>query len=79
MFNSNQERLNALNNYWPNITLFLEKYNYTLTPDLYFFEYNAGKRNGACLGFEGEGASKITVGGTFMHGHDIIFDRENQY
>ena len=78
MFNSNQERLNALNNYWPNITLFLENYNYTLTPDLYFFEYNAGKRNGACLGFEGEGASKITVGGTFMHGHDIIFDRENQ-
>ena len=33
---------------------------------------------GTCLGFEGERASKITLGGTFMDGHDIILDKKNQ-
>ena len=78
MFGSKQERVIALNKYWPNITLFLEGYNYTLTPNDYNFEYNDDKKIGACLGFEGESCSKITIGGTFMHGHDIIFDKENQ-
>ena len=78
MFNSQQERYISLNNYWPNITLFLEGYNYTLTPNDYYFEYNEKEKIGACFGFEGESCSKITLGGTFMHGHDIIFDKENQ-
>ena len=78
MFKSVNERKYALNNYWPNITIFLEGYNYTLTPNDYYFEYNDGKKIGACIGFEGESCSKITIGGTFMHGHDIIFDKENQ-
>ena len=80
MFNSEKERYISLNNYWPNMTLFLEGYNYTLTPNDYYFEYNDKEKNkiGACLGFEGERCSKITLGGTFMHGHDIIFDKENQ-
>ena len=78
MFSSKEERTNSLNNYWPNITIFLEGYNYTLTPNDYYFEYNDKNKIGACLGFEGESSSKITIGGTFMHGHDIIFDKENQ-
>ena len=78
MFKSQKERYISLNNYWPNITLFLEGYNYTLTPNDYYFEYNDKEKTGACLGFEGESCSKITIGGTFMHGHDIIFDKENQ-
>jgi cell division protein FtsL len=78
MFKSPEERYISLNNYWPNITLFLEGYNYTLTPNDYYFEYNDKEKVGACLGFEGESCSKITIGGTFMHGHDIIFDKENQ-
>ena len=78
MFKSVNERKLALNNYWPNITIFLEGYNYTLTPNDYYFEYNEEKKIGACIGFEGESCSKITIGGTFMHGHDIIFDKENQ-
>ena len=69
MFKSKQERIDALNNYWPNIILHLEGYDYILTPNDYYFEYNEEN---------GEGASKITLGGTFMHGHDIIFDKENQ-
>ena len=78
MFKSKEEREKVLNNYWPKITLVLEGYNYVLTPNDYYFGYNEKNKIGACLGFEGEGASKITLGGTFMHGHDIIFDRDNQ-
>jgi len=78
MFGSNLERIEALEKYWPNITLNLEGYKYILTPSDYYFEYNENNKIGACIGFEGEGASKITLGGTFMHGHDIIFDKDNQ-
>ena len=74
----NQERIETLKNYWPNITLNLEGYDYILTPNDYYFEYNEDNKIGACIGFEGEGASKIILGGTFMHGHDIIFDKDNQ-
>ena len=78
MFKSQEERNDALDYYWPNITMNLEGYDYTLTPKEYYFEYNDKNKIGACIGFEGEGSSKITLGGTFMHGHDIIFDKDNQ-
>ena len=78
MFKSKKERFEALNYYWPNITLNLEGYSYILTPNNYYFEYNDNNKIGACIGFEGEYSSKITLGGTFMHGHDIIFDKDNQ-
>ena len=78
LFKSKKEREEALNKYWPNITLFLEGYDYILTPNDYFFDLNDNEKIGACLGFEGESTSKITLGGTFMHGHDIIFDKDNQ-
>ena len=77
MFKSKEDRAKALNKYWPNIVLVLEGYDYILSPNDYFFEYNENNKIAACIGFEGEGASKITLGGTFMHGHDIIFDRDN--
>ena len=48
-----------------------------MTPNDYSFDYNEDNI-GACLGFEGERASIITLGWTFMHGHDIIFDKGNQ-
>ena len=78
MFKSKEDRAKALNKYWPNIVPVLEGYDYILSPNDYFFEYNENNKIAACIGFEGEGASKITLGGTFMHGHDIIFDRDNQ-
>ena len=77
LFESKKQKQEALNNYWPNITFFLEGYDFVLTPNDYFFDYKDNNKIGACLGFEGERTSKITFGGTFMHGHDIIFDREN--
>ena len=76
-FNSIEEKEKALNEYWPNITFYFEGHTYILTANDYNYDYN-DNQIGACLGFEGEYASKITLGGTFMHGHDIIFDKGNQ-
>ena len=76
-FDTVEEKEEAINKYWPNITFYFEGHNYNLTANDYYYEYtNDGI--GACLGFEGERASKITLGGIFMHGHDIIFDNKNQ-
>ena len=76
-FNTKEDKEKALKEYWPNITLYLEGYNYILRGIDYSYDYNEGEE-GACLGFEGERTSKITLGGTFMHNHDIIFDKDNQ-
>ena len=76
-FNTIEDKEKAINEYWPNITFYFEGHNYILTAKDYNYDYN-DNQIGACLGFEGEYASKITLGGTFMHGHDIIFDKGNQ-
>ena len=76
-FKSVEEKKKALNEYWPDIIFYFEGHNYNLTANDYYYDYNEDKI-GACLGFEGESTSKITLGGTFMHGHDIIFDKGNQ-
>ena len=76
-FDSIEDKEKALNEYWPNITIAFEGHTYVLTPKDYYYDYTENKI-GACLGFEGEWALKITLGGTFMHGHDIIFDKGNQ-
>ena len=76
-FNTIEDKEKAINEYWPNITFYFEGHYYILTAKDYNYDYN-DNQIGACLGFEGEYASKITLGGTFMHGHDIIFDKGNQ-
>lgn len=78
-FDSKSNMLKAIHN-WPIITFSLEGYEYVWKPEDYYFEYETDYENEiyACFGFEGEGASKITLGGTFMHSHDIIFDIERK-
>ena len=75
VFISNEEKEKAINEYWPNITLHFEEVKYVLTPKDYYFEVSDKY---ACLGFEGDKSNRITFGNTFMHGHDIIFDRGNK-
>ena len=78
MFNSTLERNKVIKYYWPNITLNLKGYDYILIPDNYYIELNFNGQFGACLGFEKDNIHKIYLGTTFMHGYDIIFDRDNQ-
>ena len=76
-FETIQDKIIAINEYWPNITFYFEGHNYILTGNDYYYDYNENNI-GACLGFEGERTMKITLGGTFMHNHDVIFDKGNQ-
>ena len=76
-FKTVEQKQKAIKEYWPDIIFYFNGYNYVLTGNDYYYDYT-DERIGACLGFEGESTSKITLGGTFMHGHDIIFDKEKQ-
>ena len=78
LFNSNEEKEKSINEYWPNITFYFEGVKYVLTPKDYYFDYTYTYHIGACLGFEKNNKTKITLGGVFMHGHDIIFDKGNK-
>ena len=77
-FSSDEEKEKAINEIWPNITFDFEGVNYILTPKDYYFKEVNTKRFVTCLGFYGDIHNKIIFGGTFMHRHDIIFDRENK-
>ena len=62
---------------WSNITVVFDGYEFNWKPENYFFIYNT-EANGLniCLGFEGDKRQNILLGTTFMHGYDIIFDKD---
>ena len=63
--------------HWPNITLHFGDSTYVWRPiNYYYYRLVDGERK-ACLGFNYHSSDKITLGSNFIHGHDIIFDREN--
>ena len=63
---------------WPNITLNFENTIYLWKPVNYYYYHFDGKERKACLGFNYHSSDKIILGANFIHGHDIIFDRENK-
>ena len=76
-FNSKTDLLNALDS-WPNITLILEGFSYNWLPIDYYYEYKSNEQLHACLGFNIDTVSKITLGANFIHNYDVIFDRYHQ-
>lgn len=70
----------TLEKIWPNITFNIEnKINYIWTPKNYVFNDSDNKNIILCMGFVEEGRkSKVTLGSSWMHGYDFIFDRENK-
>ena len=73
---------NAIDNIWLNITFSIQGgYEFVWTPRNYYFNNTDTKKEGAkllgCLGFIETAGSRFTFGSTWMHGHDIIFNREN--
>ena len=76
-FKNKKDKDKEINENWPDIIFYFEGHEYVWTPYQYSYDYGNNKI-GACLGFEGESASKITLGATFMQDHDVIFDRQNQ-
>ena len=70
---------NAIKNFWPTITFFINDYEFKWKPEYYFFNISEEKnRSEACIGFCKGGSWRFTFGSTWFIGHDIIFDRENK-
>ena len=64
---------------WGNITLKFDDYVFNWTPQNYYYIYRPKKYDlNVCLGFEEEYRSNVLLGTNFMHGYDIIFDKEQQ-
>ena len=68
----------AVKNYWPKIHFNLNNYDYIWTPENYIFNLTNTSLIGACMGFARTYGTKMTLGSTWMIGHDIIFDRGNK-
>jgi hypothetical protein len=69
----------AISEYWPNITLQLDKdTEYIWKPINYYYYYFQTNTRKACLGFNSHKSQNIILGTNFVHGYDVIFDRANQ-
>ena len=78
-FDDRESLFKAIYVYWPNITLHLDNNNeYIWKPTHYYYYYFKNKERKACLGFNSHKSQNIILGTNFIHGHDIIFDRQNK-
>ena len=75
-FPDRESLFKAMYHYWPNITLHFGESEYIWRSiNYYYYIFNENERK-ACLGFNFHSSDKIILGSNFIHGHDIIFDRE---
>ena len=76
-FNTIEDMHYAVNNYWPVIHFYLDGYDYKWKGENYFFNITSNTKIGACMGINKSFGTKITLGSSWIIGHDIIFDRDN--
>ena len=74
-----EEELNKIvNEGWGNITFNFGEFEFNWTPKNYHYTYKPSKKETyVCLGFDEENRFNTLLGTTFMHGFDVIFDKEN--
>ena len=78
-YTSRESLYKSVNGFWPNITLYLDNRTQYLVKGInYHYYYFNGKDRKACLGFKSSDQNFIIFGTNFMHGKDIIFNKENQ-
>ena len=78
-FEDRETLFKTVSEYWPVITIELGKnIEYTWQPINYYYYYIRKNKRKACLGFLSYHSDKILLGSNFMHGYDMIFDREKQ-
>ena len=69
----------SVNENWPVLSLVLgTNIEYSWEPINYYYYYIRKNKRKACLGFLYHHSDKIILGSNFMHGYDIIFDRDQQ-
>ena len=77
-FNNTFELNEAIKKYWPIIHFNIEGYDYKWLPENYYFNISSNNITGACMGFNKINRKRNTLGGSWIIGHDIIFDREKK-
>ena len=76
---SRESLFKSVNGFWPNITLYLQNgTEYFVRGINYHYYYFNGNDRKACLGFKSTEKDFITIGTNFMHGKDIIFNKDHQ-
>jgi hypothetical protein len=78
-YTSRESLFKSVNRLWPNITLLLQNGTEFLVKGInyhyYYFNDNSRK---ACLGFKSTDKEFISIGTNFLHGKDIIFNKDHQ-
>ena len=75
-FNNSEELDYAINNIWPNISFYINDYEYIWKPSQYLFQFIVNDKVIGCFGFIKNKANIFNLGASWMIGHDIIFDNE---
>lgn len=77
-FPDRETLFNAIYKNWPEITLTFGEYEYIWKPiNYYYYKFNVNSRK-ACLGFQMHKSERVILGANFIHGHDIIFNRQEK-
>ena len=76
-FNTTSQLDYVLNNIWPNITFSINDYDYNWNPSQYLMKFVENNKIIGCFGFIKNRANSFTLGASWMIGHDIIFDNNN--
>ena len=78
-FNSLENLTYVVDNIWPNISFYINNnyYEYVWRPSQYIFKFNENNEIIGCIGFIKNRANVFNLGASWMIGHDIIFDNQN--
>lgn len=78
-YSSRESLFKSVKGFWPNITFYLHNNTaYFMKGINYYYYYFHGEDRKACLGFKSTNKDFATIGTNFMHGKDIIIDKDHQ-
>ena len=77
LFKNETIMINSIAN-WSDIKINFGEYKFNWKSQNYWMDLSSENYLRACLGFESIEEDKITLGTTFLHGNDVIFDRNNK-
>ena len=77
-FKNINDSIKAIKYIYPSIKIYFKNYEFNWEPENYALNFSSKNKIRICFGIDTEkNLDKIILGTNFMHGQDIIFDREN--
>ena len=77
IFKNETNLINSIMN-WPDIIINFGNYKFNWKSENYYVDLSSENYKRVCLGFESTDEDIITLGTTFLHGNDVIFDRKKK-